>query len=124
LRESSEIQTDILAKVSPDEARAAVLAYDAKHGINCSKLSRQIGEESRDAVRSWVKRGHRPRDPQIWVKMAITLGLFDPSDRMKELARDLAVEVLEKSKDPSLTQKAVLVVKEALASYGRPANNP
>lgn len=99
-----------------------MLEYGKHHHINHAWLSAEINARGRDSTYKWIKKGIKPRDDQVWVRMAQALGLFSPAKtRIVQLAKDLAYDVLDKYQDPETTRKAVAIIKEAdaVGSYGR-----
>lgn len=104
--------------VKPEKAKEIVLRHAKQFPVNASWLAKQIGANSRNNVLGWIGGENEPRDPVTWIRMAQALGLYSPAyERIASLAKDLAVEVLEKSEDPQMKSKALAIVRESLAEY-------
>lgn len=92
------------------EAKRLVMERDARAPINRAWIAKKLGTV-RQNVQQWFD-GTEPRDPEVWVQIASILSLGTIGPTMVQQVRDFALEVLVRSDDPELRQRAALIVRE------------
>ncbi|MBL8088268.1 MAG: helix-turn-helix domain-containing protein [Chthonomonas sp.] len=103
--------------MTPEEAERLVLRHAERGGINFTWVASRLGV-SKQSLSHWLTGKHRPQDPQAWVRIARAMGLDSPQHtQLGEIARELALSVLEES-EPSRTKAlAAQVIREISKKY-------
>lgn len=109
-----------IVAITPSDAKGLVLRYSEKGKINLSWLADKIGT-SRQSLHHWIQGEHEPVNPEVWLQMASTLGILPTfSSEFAEAVRELALDVLIKSDDPDLKNKAANLIRELSKNYSPP----